>query len=340
MNFQKFLDLKNQTKPIARSTQKQYRVLIKKTYQMLTECEKDKIDEGLEDLKWVEEHYEQIFEEMISGERKTITTVRKDCSLFKVLSQYGQYSNAFMFFSQKHTELEKITHTEALKQKRTEKQEAFKIDYNQYMAAVKKSYLDAFLTMQMTRRKKENNELESQLQRRKNYLLVQEAFILQFYADFPIRRDLGLCKLFREPVEAGSGLPTSDVVNSIFRDTEGNYFASLKCFKNAKKYGDVLFVLEDNLTVLLKWLMENAENASDSVLVNQYMKPMNRDKFGLVFKEIMLKYTGKESRVNDWRSCVPSHIFEGDNPLQLRIDLAKKMCHSVHTQMLHYQKMN
>lgn len=321
ISFDDFLS----TKPdIAEGTKEQYKIAVNKSYRecQFTTCGNCDCKDN---LFWIEKHHEQLYEELKS--RLTLSTLRTRTNVFKEISCQMGYRNAYIFFGKKHKELFTELKKQTLKQERTPRQEELKIDYNAFKAGMDTAYDIALKII-------ENDSITPS-----DYLLVQEAFIMCCYFDYPLRRDLADCVLFREPVGWIDTLPTDEKVNCIFKDCNGDFWLSLKCFKNVKSYGDVCYKLGERCGILLDWIMKSPVNTTDSVLINESLGAMNRDTFGRnTFTKLMMKYTGKPSRCNDWRSCVPSYIFNGSNPLAERQELARRMCHSVGTQMAHYEK--
>jgi hypothetical protein len=170
------------------------------------------------------------------------------------------------------------------------------------------------------------------------YLLVQEALVLLMYHNNPVRRDLGECQIFRTQMKPGI-MPTDEKINFVYR-TEGKYFFVLRQFKNDKRIGNHTTELSPEIITLVSWIMASPLNKTDSLLVNRKLLPMNRDIFGrTLFPGIMKKWTGKASRMGDWRSAKVNSL-PLDATLLERQTLATKMCHAVSTQMSHYQKVD
>jgi len=291
---------------------------------------------ALDDLSWIETHHIKIFEEISSESADLgLGTRRSRVSLFKEVSKQMNFVNAYLYFGHHHTTLFDELASETVQQLRTKKQEDLKIDPLKYELAMADSFRIATDIIKQNKKSKAD------------YLLVQESLVLLMYYN-PVRRDLGECQMYRTPVKPDL-TPTDEKLNFVYRDDSGKYFLVLRQFKNDKVYrpfqndkptGDHITELSPEVITLVSWIMASPLNKTSSMLVNRKLLPMSRDIIGrTLFPGIMKKWTGKASRVGDWRSA-RANSLPLDATLQERQVLATKMCHAVSTQMLHYQKVD
>jgi len=168
--------------------------------------------------------------------------------------------------------------------------------------------------------------------------MVQEAIFLSIYYKYPLRRDLGDCLLLTSESQETDVIKTKNYVVK----KNATYTLFLNAFKTAKKDGVVKcrkeFALSEKVLAYIDWVVKSPSNQTNSLLINQRCTPMTDHIFAKLFAKTMGKYTGVESRINDWRSAKVSHTFRNDTPLSVREELADFMCNSVITQMTHYEK--
>ena len=322
-SYERFAEIKKSLSP---KTMDQYKCALTRSYRMCELTDNGALT-ALDDLSWIETHHIKIFEEFSSVKADLgLSTRRARASLFKEVCKQMNFVNGYLYFGVKHTILVDELANETILQKRTAKQETLQIDPDEYEGAMKSSYNTA---TDIIKQKKTSKA---------DYLLVQEALVLLMYYN-PVRRDVGECLIFRAPVKPDC-MPTDDKINFVYRTTDDKYCLVLRDFKNDKRIGDQITSLSPEIITLVSWIMASPLNKTDSLIVNRKLLPMNRDIFGrTLFPGIMKKWTGKASRVGDWRSA-RANSLPLDATLQERQTLATKMCHAVSTQMSHYQKID
>ncbi|GMH74814.1 hypothetical protein TL16_g06564 [Triparma laevis f. inornata] len=289
------------------------------------------------DLSWINKHYEKILEELIVR-FPNLRTRRTKLSHFAEVSKNLQFFDAWKYFSDYHKKMWEEIKSEPL-QKRTKKQVEKKIEYCDFESMVKKSQRLANTVLT-----NDPNAVKSDF---KIYLMVQEAFFLSIYFDFPIRRDLGSCLLLRDDYQdnfkedpnfecsyINMGL---DKKNYVIKNGK-KYLLCLNDFKNVKKHGGKVLVLGGRLARYLDWMISSNLNKTDSLLLNMKGKAMNRECFGKLFQKTNQKHTGIKSRNNDWRSSYVCHHVKKDPSLGNREKVANVMCNNVMTQLYHYEK--
>ena len=332
-SYELFAEIK---KNLSAKTMDQYKCALTRSYRECGITDNGSLT-ALDDLSWIETHHIKIFEEFSSVKADLgLSTRRARASLFKEVCKQMNFVNGYLYFGHHHTILFNEFASEVVLQKRTKKQETLQIDANEYEYAMKSSFTIA------------SDIIKQHTSSKQNYLLVQEAIILHLLFN-PSRRDLGDCQIYRTPVKQPDCMPTTDKINFVYRTTDDKYFLVLRQFKNNKVYrqfqndkptGDHVTQLSSEIIPLVSWIMASPLNKTDSLLVNRKLLPMNRDIFGrTLFPGIMKKWTGKASRVGDWRSAKVTSL-PTDATLQERQSLATKMCHTVSTQMSHYQKID
>jgi len=332
-SYERFAEIKKSLSP---KTMDQYKCALTRSYRMCGLTDNGALT-ALDDLSWVETHHIKILEEFSSESADLgLSTRRARASLFKEVCKQMNFVNGYLYFGIHHTVLVNEFASEVVLQKRTKKQEDLQIDPKEYEGAMKASYNTATDIIKKNKKSKAD------------YLLVQEALTLHLLFN-PSRRDLGECQIFRTPVKQPDLTPTDDKINFVYRTTDDKYFLVLRQFKNDKIYrqfqndkptGDHITELSPEIITLVSWIMASPLNKTDSLLVNRKLLPMSRDVFGrTLFPGIMKKWTGKASRVGDWRSA-RANSLPLDATLQERQTLATKMCHAVSTQMSHYQKVD
>ena len=70
------------------------------------------------------------------------------------------------------------------------------------------------------------------------------------------------------------------------------------------------------------------------------LKALSRNTFGKLLSSIIQEIMNKKATVVDLRKSYVSHVFKNAIPLKDRIDLSKRMLHSVETAQLTYEKKN